>query len=386
MKHVALALILGITLVFGAVATAQLLSEAEKKAGFISLFDGETLNGWTIEGATENDWGVKDGAIGCSGARSWLRSDFEYDNFVLRVQWRFLKKGGNSGVYVRTSAGLGMKVPPSDGTHQVQTFDGAPAGMIFLGGVNAKAKPNDLLKPANPEGGEWNEFEITCDGAKISVKLNGEEVSSTDQSQLTRGFIGFEGEGAPIEFRNVRIKELGFAPLCSDANLTGWKYLSPHRPKWEFKDGVMKNVAGNSSDVLTEKEFGDFELRCEFLLPVEGGRNSGIYLRERYEIQILDDFGKPPANNGNGSLYRRKAADKNASRKLGEWQSLDIILVGDKLTIWLNGQKIHDRVSVSGGGTGSRSNLPDAPKGRILLQGTHGPILFRNLRIRELKS
>jgi hypothetical protein len=114
------------------------------------------------------------------------------------------------------------------------------------------------------------------------------------------------------------------------------------------------------------------------------GANSGFYLRGRYEIQIFDDYDKKTtALGGNGAIYNTKPASEFVSRKPGEWQNVQATIRGDKISVILNGVKIHDNVEVTKA-TGSQldDNL-DQP-GAIFLQGDHGAVAFRNIRIKPL--
>ena len=125
----------------------------------------------------------------------------------------------------------------------------------------------------------------------------------------------------------------------------------------------------------------DFQLHVEF--NISPGGNSGVYMRDKYEIQILDSFGKPPAESGCGALYRRYAPATNASRKAGTWQTYDVTFIGRRLTVDHNGIRVLDNINVGPKGTGAASDRPDGP-GPLRLQGDHGKVFFRNVRIRPL--
>ncbi len=170
--------------------------------------------------------------------------------------------------------------------------------------------------------------------------------------------------------------------LFNGKDLTGWRMRHEDREhKWVVHDGILDNT-GRGVDIITEDEFGDFELHIEYLVPKDS--NSGIYLRGRYELQILDSLGKTysyPAENG--ALYNQKHVDVEASKPAGEWQTIDITLKGMVLTVVLNGKTIHDNVTIEGP-TGGQLGDDNPPKGPLMLQGDHGPVQFRNIRIREL--
>ena len=113
--------------------------------------------------------------------------------------------------------------------------------------------------------------------------------------------------------------------------------------------------------------------------------NSGFYLRGRHEIQILGDFAKGATSaGGNGGIYSLKAPDKFVSKPGNEWQTAEATIIGNKITVVLNGVKIHDNVECSKPTGGELDNQVDQP-GPILLQGDHGTVWFRNMRIKELK-
>ena len=157
-----------------------------------------------------------------------------------------------------------------------------------------------------------------------------------------------------------------------------------------FRQPIQKG-----SDLYTEAEFGDCELHGEFMVPKSS--NSGIYLMGRYEVQVLDSFGKPDAQLGQGdvgAIYSAAKPSKNASKKPGEWQTFDIVFQaarfdasGKKMqnakfvSITLNGVEIQKDVEVKGP-TGGHLYNDEKPTGPLLLQGDHGIVAFRNLRVR----
>lgn len=163
--------------------------------------------------------------------------------------------------------------------------------------------------------------------------------------------------------------------------LEHWRTLRPGRKQdWYVEDGVMKNRQG--ADILvTKNSFWNFRLQMEYR--VRPKMNGGIGLRGRYEIQILDDYGQPASDHGNGALYGRIAPAVNASRKADEWQTFDIRLVGRELTVVLNGRKTIDRRIVEGF-TAMASDWREGRPGPITLQGDHGAVEFRRIVITPL--
>lgn len=185
-------------------------------------------------------------------------------------------------------------------------------------------------------------------------------------------------------------KSEGFKSLFDGKTFTGWKVRRPDGPKtWLVENGMLINrlehtkdkVTGHGIDLLTDEKFRDFVLKYDYLIPP--GSNSGVYLRGRHEIQIFDDYGKKPELGGNGAIYNVSPAALMASRKPGEWQSVEARIVGDKITVILNGVTIQDNVTCNKG-TGSHLDDNVDQPGPILLQGDHGEVAFRNIRIKPL--
>ncbi|MBS1824650.1 MAG: DUF1080 domain-containing protein [Acidobacteria bacterium] len=168
--------------------------------------------------------------------------------------------------------------------------------------------------------------------------------------------------------------------LFNGKDMAGWKALIPDRDLgWTVKDGILTN-APKANNLISEQKFWNFELHAEFRVGEHS--NSGIGLRGRYEIQILEDYGQKQNSHNNGALYSRIAPSENASRKAGEWQTFDIRLVGRHVKVVLNGKKI-----VEGEIEGLTAVAVDANEGEpgpFILQGDHGSVEFRKLVVTPL--
>jgi len=162
-------------------------------------------------------------------------------------------------------------------------------------------------------------------------------------------------------------------------------------------DSVMLRAdVKKGSDIISEKQFGDCQLHVEFMVPK--GSNSGVYLMGRYEIQILDSFGRQKPGPGDcGGLYGAAAPRVNASKAPGEWQTFDVVFRAPRfdasgkktenakfVSVMLNGQVIHENVEMKGPTGGSIG--PEAPTGPLMFQGDHGIVAFRNIRIKPLEA
>ena len=116
-----------------------------------------------------------------------------------------------------------------------------------------------------------------------------------------------------------------------------------------------------------------------------GNGSSGVYLCDKYEVQIFNSYGKTPVDTDCGALYKRIAPAVNPSNQPGQWQTFDITFIGKRLMVVHNGQKVLDVSDVGPTGTGASSNRPDGP-GPLRLQGDHDAVSFRNIRIRPLSK
>ena len=182
--------------------------------------------------------------------------------------------------------------------------------------------------------------------------------------------------------------EPGFVPLFNGKDTTGWhlRRKDGHN-SWTVADGVLKNTVNpgeHGTDLVTDKKFWNFTVRYEYQVPDDS--NSGFYLRGRHEIQILGDFksGKP-AKGGNGAIYNQTAPSEFASKPGGEWQTAEATIIGNKISVILNGKKIHDNVECNIA-TGSEIDKNVTEPGPIFLQGDHGTVSFRNMRIKTLPT
>ena len=146
---------------------------------------------------------VEDGVIKHNEGRGWLRSDKEYADFIVRLEFRFMKPKQDGGVFLR-SVQEGKNWPNQK--YEVQVENTRRMAMIFGAEHDLNVElVQKVLKPV----GEWNEYDIKIVGSRIEVRLNGELVTTSDSATtLKRGYLGFQGEDGAHEYRNIRIKEL----------------------------------------------------------------------------------------------------------------------------------------------------------------------------------
>ncbi len=216
------------------------------------------------------------------------------------------------------------------------------------------------------------EYRARLAGGKLEGSLHSEEAdlkwTGSRAPTVRDRDDGSWHDGKPIELFNGR-------------DLSGWKGLDSGKEfKWTIKDGAMSN-GGGGNNLVSDQTFWNFKLHVEYRVGPHS--NSGIGLRSRYEVQILEDYGEPVNIHGNGALYSRIMPRVNASKPAGEWQSFDIRIVGRQVTVVLNDQKIIDKQEIEGLTAIASEGNEDQP-GPLILQGDHGPVEFRKILLTPL--
>jgi hypothetical protein len=161
----------------------------------------------------------------------------------------------------------------------------------------------------------------------------------------------------------------------------GWRVIQGPNT-WSVVNGVLTNTQ-KGGNLVTEQRFGDFQLHLEFRYPPNG--NSGVYLRGRYEVQIVDSPLTEPATDLIGAIYGFLEPSVLASNGPDAWNSYDITLVGRMVTIVLNGQTVISNQAIPGT-TGGALDSDEGSPGPLMLQGDHGPVEYRNIVITPAKE
>ncbi len=166
--------------------------------------------------------------------------------------------------------------------------------------------------------------------------------------------------------------------LFDGKSLDAWDVQNKNRPSgWTVVDGAMANEP-KANNLVSKQKFKDFKINADYKL--EKDSNSGIYLRGRYELQVLDDYGKEPEAHGHMAIYAWTAPKVNASKPAGEWQTMEAIVVGNRVTVTLNGQKVQDNSELQAI-TGGALDANETEPGPIVLQGDHGKVWFRKVTV-----
>jgi hypothetical protein len=220
----------------GILVTSALLllagnGRAQEPSGFRDLFNGKDLTGWIDVNTSRDTWKVREGMLICSGHPiGVMRSEKQYENFILHIEWRHMEPGGNSGVFVWSDAAPapGKRLPMGCEVQMLElewpnlnrAKDGSPRPVAYVHGELFGANGLKVV-PDNPRGersmsfenrckgrGEWNTYDVVCVDGTIKLSVNGKFVNGVSQASVRKGYLCLESEGAEIHFRNIRILEL----------------------------------------------------------------------------------------------------------------------------------------------------------------------------------
>ncbi|MCD8533299.1 MAG: DUF1080 domain-containing protein [Verrucomicrobia bacterium] len=385
-------------------------------SGWVSLFDGKTLNGWVQKNGTAT-YRVENGTIvgktSDGSPNSFLCSEKDYADFDFEFEVK-VDNRLNSGVQIRSQTVGGTNEGRVNGPQveiEAGGADGAEAGYIYGESAGGWMTPEKKLVPHKHfKDGQWNAYRVLAVGPRIRVWINGMLISDlVDMDKFEshrRGFIGLQVHGigrneGPYEvaWRNLRLREMDTATsswkqLYNGKDLDGWQTTGNWKPQ---ADGslLIQPRAGElgwqrySDYIWSNRRYSDFVLEVEYKYPAKG--NSGVYFRvddisnpveSGIEAQILDNSEDTRAmtQHDHGGIISTAAPSRNMSKKPGEWNKMVVTCYGSFLQVTLNGEKIID-IELD------KSAAKDKPMdGYIGLQdhGQPNNIHFRNIRILEL--
>jgi hypothetical protein len=345
---------------------------------FKPLFNGTDLSGW-IEMGKPGAFVADGGSLFLKTPQNhpdWLRTEKEYENFVLKLQYMVLD-WCETGVFIHAplygdpiQSGLKLHLK-----HDRSAEEARSTGAIY-----------DVVSPiafANKGPNEWNSIEIYMDWPTLRVKLNdvviqdlNMDLSDALRLRARRGFIGLEDLGFQVRYRNIEIRELPdkdrkWTSLFNGTDLKGWTRQG--NAKWVVQDGKINGSNGDGF-LLTEESFGSFEFQTYFRTSPHA--NGGIYFRRSggfggYEIQI---YNVPGSTNPTGSIYGRVPAKPVPCRD-GEWGQLRIVSDGAYTGVWVNGWKVAESYSM---------RQPD--NGKLAFQNhSDGQVEYFDPKIRPLR-
>ena len=426
------------------------------------LTNGQNLQGWERKGGKAKYFVHGDTIIGRTVAKTpntFLCTLKHYGDFILEYEVKYVdpSKTFNSGVQIRSNSfpdykngrvhGYQVEIDPSDRAWSGGIYDEARRG--WLNDLTENEPARKAFKPDR-----WNKFRVEAVGDTIRTWINGVPCANLIDTMTSTGFIGLQVHGyygkdmagREIMWRNIRIiernpekykqpttaKEVYGMPnkLTKDEKAKGWVLLFDgkttrgwrgahldHFPEkgWHIENGELVveaakgEEAGNGGDIVTVKEFDNFELSLDF--KITKGANSGIkyFVTEQYhpkgsaiglEYQILDDRYHPDAKlgvNGNrtvASLYDLIPAKSDKKFFPNGWNHAKIISKGTHVEHWLNGEKVveYERKNqmfdalVAYSKYRKYEGFGNWEKGHILLQDHGDEVRFKNIKIRELKE
>lgn len=210
-------LVLGVAAWGTAYGQSDTKAESPEKKEKIELFNGKDFAGWKLFIPDENVepatvWSARDGVVHCTGnPAGYMRTEKQYENYRLKLEWRWPNKGGNSGVLLHICGK--DEVWPKSIEGQLASEDAADFWVI--GGADFKEHTSIISRrvpkkhPHNEKKiGEWNQYEVLCDGNSIKLWINGLLQNVATETTVAKGYIGLQSEGTPVEFRNIILEPL----------------------------------------------------------------------------------------------------------------------------------------------------------------------------------
>lgn len=276
-------------------------------------------------------------------------------------RWNLTGVGENAGVYwleIKDEGGLltGMFLNRGGSPVKLATVKVENGELFFQG--------------APPARGPAPEYRARIQAGKLAGTIA--------TSVRTIEFVGERPPKWPSFDANAAHKKGPRVELFDGKSMDTWDVADKSKPSgWSVVDGAMTNTP-HANNLVSRQKFQDFTIHAEYKL--ETNSNSGIYLRGRYELQVLDDYGKPPEAHSHMSIYAWKAPAVNASKPVGEWQAMDATVVGNKVTVFLNGSKVHDNATLEAI-TGGALDAKETEPGPIMIQGDHEKVTYRKVTV-----
>ena len=187
---------------------------AQTPDGFVSLFDG-TLKGWVVENTDAGNIRIVDGVLRAEGPAGWLRSERRYQDFALRVEFRFVTPDADSGIFVRVAGDSEFLRGWPNNSYQVQVRNPStpsrfpPVGGLFRHGMPPGETDFDeaAAERLSTGTGVWQTLDVEVAGERLVARLNGTEVMRAGNISRASGYIGIQGETGAVEYRAIAIRE-----------------------------------------------------------------------------------------------------------------------------------------------------------------------------------
>ena len=276
-------------------------------------------------------------------------------------RWNLTGTGEDAGVYW-----LEIKDDGGQLTGMFLNRGGSPVKLATVKVENGEL----FFQGAPPQSGVAPEYRARIQADKLAGTIK--------TPARTIEFIGVRPPKWPAFDANAAHKMGKTVELFDGKSMDAWDVADRSKPSgWSVVDGAMTNTP-HANNLVSKQKFQDFKIQAEYKL--ETNSNSGIYLRGRYELQVLDDYGKPAESHGHMSIYAWKAPSVNASKPAGEWQTMEATVVGNKVTVFLNGTKVHDNATLEAI-TGGALDANETEPGPIMIQGDHEKVTYRKVTV-----
>jgi hypothetical protein len=398
-------------LLLALVVVASALTDEKKDAdGFVPMFNGKDLTGWVNVNCAPSTFYVKDNEIITTGKPTgYLRTEKQYENFIAEFDWMHVPPSpgavGNSGFFVWADP------IPAVGTGYTRGIE-----VQVLVNLTYKNKKGEITATSqgdlfsiwgadctpdrpHPDGWkrclpsenhtkgerEWNHYRVTANDGRITLAVNGHEVSGVSKCTPRKGYLALESEGSECHFKNLKIKELpstnpkpediadedkGFKSLYTGLDLSGWKADDEAKKHWLPRDTVL-HYDGKGEALRNEKEYADVEFVADLRFPAGKKEGCTFFVRDDKNLRVtVTPEGKIiwlAPGLGAGTTFSDLPFNAD-----GRWNRLRITISGGSMSVALNGKKAASIQSV-------------LPKTGGFTLSPEGAMDFANLFVRELK-
>lgn len=359
---------------------AARLAEEELREGWIRLFDGQTLMGWSPSDSA--NWHVVDNTIvATNGTNSLLCTSVPFSDYELLLEFR-AEENTNSGVFLRTP------LVPTDPARDCFELNIAPKDNPFpTGSLVFRQKRNESV--AAPTPNTWHSLKALVKGTHVTTWLDGEQTCDyQDTTNLKSGLIGLQFREGKIEFRDIKLRPLTEEVLVGKMD----RFKPAVNVRADYDPSGALTISGGRGHVESAFTFGDgvVQFSAETLA---GNVNSGVFFRcipgedmNGYECQLhhgYTDVRSKPVDAGSGAIFRRQAARAVLSDE-GQIAHVMIVASGPRISTWVQGVQVVEFLDTRKPDANPRRGLRLEP-GTLMLQG-HDPecrVRFHSIRVQS---
>lgn len=378
----------------------------------------QAIETWTAD--AKKHWTVQNGELVNDGHGTYLATEKEFGDIELLIEYKTVPKA-DSGIYLRNTPQVqiwdsNQVFDPKNPTRRPHLGSGG----LFNNNPDSPGRDPRVL--ADKPFGQWNQFRIVQVGERTSIWFNGQKV--VDHARLenywkrelpipAKGKIILQTHGGEIRWRNIAVREIppaeantilrsaqtaGFESIFSGKDFTGWDGPTD---QYEIINDAIVCKKGKGGNIYTKDQFADYTVRLEYKLPPGG--NNGLAIRTpggkahvateaMCEVQILDDtakqYEKLDPRQYNGSVYGMIPAHRGYLRPVGEWNLMEVTVIGPKIRIELNGTRIVDGdvSTIKEFKDNQKHPGKDRPSGHFGFAGHNDPVAFRNIEVRKIEK